>query len=141
MGVSCCVREINKNDDLNNCETISDIRDFLANKLELAELEQEEIEIYLNEKNKLPRTIEIEGLNEEDLKKRILYLNEMKECINKIDDLLKTNQELDVIDIKNSMKEFNVMYSYIYDDSKRYMKWFSVFQAFTESNKSKNLIE
>ena len=138
MGVSCCVREINKNDDLNNCETISDIRDFLANKLELAELEQEEIEIYLNEKNKLPRTIEIEGLNEEDLKKRILYLNEMKECINKIDDLLKTNQELDVIDIKNSMKEFNVMYSYIYDDSKRYMKWFSVFQAFTESNKSKN---
>ena len=141
MGVSCCVREINKNDDLNNCETISDIRDFLANKLELAELEQEEIEIYLNEKNKLPRTIEVEGLNEEDLKKRILYLNEMKECINKIDDLLKTNQELDVIDIKNSMKEFNVMYSYIYDDSKRYMKWFSVFQAFTESNKSKNLIE
>ena len=138
MGVSCCVREINKNDDLNNCETISDIRDFLANKLELAELEQEEIEIYLNEKNKLPRTIEVEGLNDEDLKKRILYLNEMKECINKIDDLLKTNQELDVIDIKNSMKEFNVMYSYIYDDSKRYMKWFSVFQAFTESNKSKN---
>ena len=175
MGVSCCVREINKNDDLNNCETISDIRDFLANKLELAELEQEEIEIYLNEKNKLPRTIEVEGLNEEDLKKRILYLNEMKECINKIDDLLKTkliykmkdwkikfyenkifelnyyhfkkfiyikknncNQDLDVIDIKNSMKEFNVMYSYIYDDSKRYMKWFSVFQAFTESNKSKN---
>ena len=138
MGVSCCVREINKNDDLNNCETISDIRDFLANKLELAELEQEEIEIYLNEKNKLPRTIEVEGLNEEDLKKRILYLNEMKECINKIDNLLKTNQELDVIDIKNSMKEFNVMYSYIYDDSKRYMKWFSVFQAFTESNKSKN---
>ena len=138
MGVSCCVREINKNDDLNNCETISDIRDFLANKLELAELEQEEIEIYLNEKNKLPRTIEVEGLNEEDLKKRILYLNEMKECINKIDDILKTNQELDVIDIKNSMKEFNVMYSYIYDDSKRYTKWFSVFQAFTESNKSKN---
>ena len=138
MGVSCCAREINKYDDLNNCETISDIRDFLANKLELAELEQEEIEIYLNEKNKLPRTIEVEGLNEEDLKKRILYLNEMKECINKIDDLLKTNQELDVIDIKNSMKEFNVMYSYIYDDSKRYMKWFSVFQAFTESNKSKN---
>ena len=138
MGVSCCVREINKNDDLNNCETISDIRDFLSNKLELAELEQEEIEIYLNEKNKLPRTIEVEGLNEEDLKKRILYLNEMKECINKIDDLLKTNQELDVIDIKNSMKEFNVMYSYIYDDSKRYMRWFSVFQAFTESNKSKN---
>ena len=138
MGVSCCVREKNKNDDLTNCETISDIRDFLANKLELAELEQEEIEIYLKEKDKLPRTIEVEGLSEEDLKKRILYLNEMKECINKVDDLLKTNQDLDVIDIKNSMKEFNVMYSYIYDDSKRYMKWFSVFQAFTESNKSKN---
>ena len=137
MGVSCCVREENKNDDLNNCESISDIRDYLANKLELAELEQEEIELYLNEKDKIPRSIEVEGLSEEDLNKRILYLNGIKECINKIDELLKNNQDLDVIDIRNSLKEFNVMYSYIYDDSKRYMKWFSVFQTFTESSKSK----
>ncbi len=138
MGVSCCVREINKNDDLNNCETISDIRDFLANKLELAELEQEEIEIYLNEKNKLPRTIEVEGLNEEDLKKRILYLNEIKECINNIDELLKNNHGLDENDIKNSIKEFNVMYSYSCDDSRGWGKWFNVLKEFVESCKSKN---
>ena len=137
MGVSCCVREINKNDELNNCESISDIRDYLANKLELAELEQEEIGLYLNEKDRIPRTIEVEGLSKEDLNKRILYLNGIKECINNIDELLKNNQDLDVIDIRNSLKEFNVMYSYIYDDTKRYLKWFSVFQTFTESNKSK----
>ena len=137
MGVSCCVREINKNDELNNCESISDIRDYLANKLELAELEQEEIGLYLNEKDRIPKTIEVEGLSKEDLNKRILYLNGIKECINNIDELLKNNQDLDVIDIRNSLKEFNVMYSYIYDDTKRYLKWFSVFQTFTESNKSK----
>ena len=67
MGVSCCAREINKNEELNNCETISDIRDYLSNKLELAQLEQEEIELYLNEKDKIPSTIEVEGLSEEDL--------------------------------------------------------------------------
>ena len=137
MGVSCCVREINKNDELNNCESISDIRDYLANKLELAELEQEEIGLYLNEKDRIPRTIEVEGLSKEDLNKRILYLNGIKECINNIDELLKNNQDLDVIDIRNSLKEFNVMYSYIYDDTKRYLKWFSVFHTFTESNNSK----
>ena len=141
MGVSCCVRELNKNDDLDNCQTISDIRDFLSNKLDLAELEQEEIGIYKDDKNKTPTTIEVVGLSDEDLNKRILYLNEMKDCINNIDDQLKNNQDLDVEDIKNSLKEFNVMYRYIYDDSKRYLKWFSVFKIFAESNKSKEKIE
>ena len=137
MGVSCCVRELNKNDDLDNCQSISDIRDFLANKLDLAELELEEIGIYLKEKTRLPTTIEVRGLSDEDLNKRIIYLNEIKECINNIDELLKNNQGLNVIDIRNSLKEFNVMYSYIYDDSKRYMKWFDVFKNFIEAFKSK----
>ena len=137
MGVYCCVRELNKNDDLDNCQSISDIRDFLANKLDLAELELEEIGIYLKDKTRLPTTIEVRGLSDEDLNKRIIYLNEIKECINNIDELLKNNQGLNVIDIRNSLKEFNVMYSYIYDDSKRYMKWFDVFKNFIETFKSK----
>ena len=137
MGVSCCVRDLNKNDDLDNCQSISDIRDFLANKLDLAELELEEIGIYLIDKTRLPTTIEVRGLSDEDLNKRIIYLNEIKECINNIDELLKNNQGLNVIDIRNSLKEFNVMYSYIYDDSKRYMKWFDVFKNFIEAFKSK----
>ena len=137
MGVSCCVRELNKNDDLDNCQSISDIRDFLANKLDLAELELEEIGIYLKDKTRLPTTIEVRGLSDEDLNKRIIYLNEIKECINNIDELLKNNQGLNVIDIRNSLKEFNVMYSYIYDDSKRYMKWFDVFKNFIETFKKK----
>ena len=137
MGVSCCVRELNKNDDLDNCQSISDIRDFLANKLDLAELELEEIGIYLKDKTRLPTTIEVRGLSDEDLNKRIIYLNEIKECINNIDELLKNNQGLNVIDIRNSLKEFNVMYSYIYDDSKRYMKWFDVFKNFIETFKPK----
>ena len=137
MVVYCCVRELNKNDDLDNCQSISDIRDFLANKLDLAELELEEIGIYLKDKTRLPTTIEVRGLSDEDLNKRIIYLNEIKECINNIDELLKNNQGLNVIDIRNSLKEFNVMYSYIYDDSKRYMKWFDVFKNFIETFKSK----
>ena len=137
MGVSCCVRDLNKNDDLDNCQSISDIRDFLANKLDLAELELEEIGIYLKDKTRLPTTIEVRGLSDEDLNKRIIYLNEIKECINNIDELLKNNHSLNVINIRNSLKEFIVMYSYIYDDTKRYMKWFDVFKNFIEAFKSK----
>ena len=48
-----------ENDDLDNCQSISDIRDFLANKLDLAELELEEIGIYLKDKTRLPTTIEV----------------------------------------------------------------------------------
>ena len=141
MGVSCCVRETNKHEDLDNCHSISDLRDFLSFKLDLAELEQEEIQFYLNDKNKLPTTIEVKGLSEQDLQKRKLYLNEIKECINNVDEILKNNKLLNVIDIRNALKEFNEMYSYIYDDSKRYKKWFTVFKEFTGSCQSKNKLE
>ena len=87
MGVSCCEKENENPDNIDNCESISDIRNYISNKIEKAELEQEEINIFLEDKNNIPKTVEIVGFTEEDLKKRVSYLDEMKNCLNEIDDL------------------------------------------------------
>ena len=130
MGLSCCIIEKDKIDSIDNCENISDIRNYISNKIEKAELEQEEINLYLEDKNNIPKTVEIVGFSEEDLKKRVLYLDEMKNCLNEIDYLLKKHPKVNFIDIKMSLKEFDSMYAWIYDDSKRYVEWLQIFKNY-----------
>ena len=103
MGLSCCIIEKDKIDSIDNCENISDIRNYISNKIEKAELEQEEINLYLEDKNNIPKTVEVVGFSEEDLKKRVLYLDEMKNCLNEIDYLLKKHPNANFIDIKISL--------------------------------------
>ena len=133
MGLSCCIIEKDKIDSIDNCENISDIRNYISNKIEKAELEQEEINLYLEDKNNIPKTVEVVGFSEEDLKKRVLYLDEMKNCLNEIDYLLKKHPNVNFIDIKISLKEFDSMYAWIYDDSKRYVEWLQIFKNFVEN--------
>ena len=134
MGVSCCRRKSDKNDDIDTCENISDLRNYISTKLKNAEFEQEEINLYLEDKRNIPTTVEVEGFSEEDLKKRVLYLEEMKNCLNEIDDLLKKHPNVDIIDVIKSLKEFQNMYAWIFDDSKRYQQWLNIFREFVENN-------
>ena len=134
MGVSCCQKENENPDNIDNCENIFDIRNYISYKIEKAELEQEEINIFLKDKNNIPKTVEIVGFTEEDLKKRVLYLDEMKNCLNEIEDLLKKHPNINFTDIKMSLKEFDSMYTWIYDDSKRYVDWLKIFKNFIEND-------
>ena len=133
MGVSCCENQIERQENIDNCEGVSDIRNYVETKIQKAELEQEEIKLYMQDNNKIPKTVDVIGFNEEDLQRRVLYLDEMKNCLNEIDDLLKLHPNVNVDDIKNSLKEFQIMYTWIYDDSKRYSKWFQIFKNFVEN--------
>jgi len=89
--------------------------------------------LYLQDNKKIPKTVDVAGFNEEDMKKRLIYLDEMKNCLNEVDDLLKKHPDINIIDIKNSLKEYEVMYTWIYDDSKRYVEWLKLFKNFTEN--------
>ena len=134
MGSSCCKKHVDKNDDIDYCDNIKDIRSYLSSIINNADVEQEEINLYLQDKNNMPTIVDVEGFTEEDLKKRVLYLDEMKNCLNEIDDLLKKHQNVDITDIKKSLKEFQNMYSWIFDDSKRYVQWLNIFREFVENN-------
>ena len=134
MGTSCCKKnDFEKYDNVDECENISDIRNYIETIIKRAELEEEEIKNYLNDKTKIPKTVEIADFSEEEIKKRVSYLEEMKNCLNEIDELLKKHPNVSITDVINSLKEFQTMYEWIYDDSKRYSKWFEVFKKFVES--------
>ena len=135
MGTSCCKNNnIEKNDIIDECENISDIRNFIENKIKTAELEQEEINKYLIDKSNIPTTVEVADFSEEEIKKRVSYLDELKNCLNDVDDLLKKHPNVNIIDVKNSLKEFQTMYAWVYDDLKRYSEWFKEFKKFVENN-------
>ena len=134
MGTSCCKKnDFEKYDNVDECENISDIRNYIETIIKRAELDEEEIKNYLNDKTKIPKTVEIADFSEEEIKKRVSYLEEMKNCLNEIDELLKKHPNVSITDVINSLKEFQTMYGWIYDDSKRYSEWFKVFKKFVES--------
>ena len=133
MGSSCCKKHVDKNDDIDYCDNIKDIRNYLSSIINNADVEQEEINLYLQDKNNMPTIVDVEGFTEEDLKKRVLYLDEMKNCLNEVDELLKNHPNANLVDIKHSIKEFQNMYTWIFDDSKRYKKWLEVFKNFMEN--------
>ena len=132
MGVSCCENKNKKNYTIENSETIWDVRNYLEMKMESAELEKQEIKLYCQDKNKIPKSVDISGFTEEDLQKRLLYLDEMKNCLNEINKLLKDHPNINIFDVKKSLEEFQIMYTWIYDDSKRYINWFTIFKNFVE---------
>ena len=78
--------------------------------------------------------IDITGFKDEDIQKRVPYLDEMKDCILRVHDLLKSNPDIDLQLTKNKLVELYNMYTWLYDDEKRYENWMFNFKQFVESN-------
>ena len=121
-------------EELANCKSMQEIQTYLSLKLKEANTEQEELKAYLKNHNQKPTTITIEGFEDHDIKKRIPYLEEMKDCLLRINDLLQKNPEVDLLETKKRISDFYEMYSWLYDDEKRYENWMFNFKQFVESN-------
>ena len=135
MGNQCCSNERdNFSDEIMNSSSLEDIRKYISEKIETASLEQEELKVYLKNHNQKPTTITIEGFEDEDIKKRIPYLEEMKDCLLRINDLLQKNPEVDLLETKKRLSDFYEIYSWLYDDEKRYEIWMMNFKNFVEGN-------
>jgi hypothetical protein len=131
---NCCDGGPMITEELKNCKTIQEIQTYLSLKLKEANTEQEELKAYLKDKNKKPTMIDITGFKDEDIQKRVPYLDEMKDCILRVHDLLKSNPDIDLQLTKNKLVELYNMYTWLYDDEKRYENWMFNFKQFVESN-------
>ena len=135
MGNQCCSNDRdNFSDEIMNSSSLEQIRKYISEKIEIASLEQEELKVYLQNHNQKPTTITIEGFEDEDIKKRIPYLEEMKDCLLRINDLLQKNPEVDLLETKKRISDFYEMYSWLYDDEKRYETWMMNFINFVEGS-------
>ena len=135
MGNQCCSNDRdNFSDEIMNSSSLEQIRKYISEKIEIASLEQEELKVYLQNHNQKPTTITIEGFEDEDIKKRIPYLEEMKDCLLRINDLLQKNPDVDLMETKKRLCDFYEIYSWLYDDEKRYETWMMNFINFVEGS-------
>ena len=135
MGNICCESpRDNFKEEIINSISIEDIITYLKEKIKNATIEQNDLLTYLNDNNLKPSTINIDGFNEKDLKKRIPYLDEIKNCINKVIDLLERYPNADLMEIKRRICDFYEMYTWLYDNDKRYEIWFLNFKNFIEKD-------
>ena len=135
MGNICCESpRDNFKEEIINSISIEDIITYLKEKIKNATIEQNDLLTYLNDNNLKPSTINIDGFKEKDLKKRIPYLDEIKNCINKVIDLLERYPNTDLMEIKRRICDFYEMYTWLYDNDKRYEIWFLNFKNFIEKD-------
>ena len=134
MGGCCGPDRSNIAEEITSCTSILEIQNYLSLKLKDANTEQEEIKQYLKDKKTIPTTIDISGFKDNEIEKRIPYLDEMKDCILRTHELLKSYPDIDLNETKKRLVEFYNMYTWLYDDEKRYENWMFNFKQFVESN-------
>ena len=120
-------------DEIANCSSIDQIQQYISLKIKDISSEQEELKEYLKDKNKKPKLIDVSEFKDEDIEKRIPYLEEMKDCFLRVHELLKNNPKIDVNETKIKLSELYNMYTWLYDDEKRYESWMVNFKDFVEN--------
>ena len=136
MGNECCNVKISPTEEIENCKTMVDIINYVINLTEEAEVEKSELKKYLEDNKNEPKTVDISGFTKEDLTKRIKYLEELKETLQKINILLKNHPNADLSEVKKWLIDFYQIYSWVYDEEQRHVNWYYAFESYLTVNSS-----
>ena len=104
--MGCC----NAAKDINECNTIEDLIGFCKALKERADTEQTEINNYLNDKSKIPKTVNINEHNDDTLAQRSKFLNEYKEALDTGINTLSQNKLIDFKQAKTQVETFSQAY-------------------------------
>ena len=112
--MGCC----NSTKDFNECNTIEDLIGFCKALKEKANTEQTEINNYLNDKSKIPKTVNINEHNDDSLAQRSNFLNEYKEALDTGINTLSQNKLIDFKQAKTQVETFSQAYPMQEDTNK-----------------------
>ena len=104
--------------DINDCNTIEDLIGFCKALKESADTEQTEINNYLNDKSKIPKTVNINEHNDDTLAQRHYFLNEYKEALDTGINTLSQNKLIDFKQAKTQVETFSQAYPMQEDTNK-----------------------
>ena len=96
--------------DINECNTIEDLIGFCKALKESADTEQTEINNYLNDKSKIPKTVNINEHNDDTLAQRSNFLNEYKEALDTGINTLSQNNLIVFKQAKTQVETFSQAY-------------------------------
>ena len=95
---------------IEECNNIEDLVAFCKGLKQKADVEQTEINNYLNDKSKIPKTVNINEYNDDTLAQRSNYLNEYKEALDTGINTLSQNKLIDFKQAKIQVETFSQFY-------------------------------
>ena len=106
---------------IEECNTIEDLVAFCKGLKQKADVEQTEINNYLNDKSKIPKTVNINEHNDDTLAQRSNFLNEYKEALDTGINTLSQNKLIDFKQAKTQVETFSQAYA-LQEDTNRVLE-------------------
>jgi hypothetical protein len=132
----CCSANIS-DPEIEDAQTIHELIVILNNRKIALPIEKKEIEDYLEDPNKEIKSVGIENIDNESLKKRIPFLAKLEKAFEKMVNLLEANQtNLNVYYTKKYTKNVTDKYYITYDPNNNLDTELKNFINFIEKNKS-----
>ena len=132
----CCSATIS-DPEIEDAQTIHELIVILNNRKIALPIEKKEIEDYLEDPNKEIKSVGIENIDNESLKKRIPFLAKLEKAFEKMVNLLEANQtNLNVYYTKKYTKNVTDKYYITYDPNNNLDTELKNFINFIEKNKS-----
>ena len=131
----CCSANIS-DPEIEDAQTIHELIVILNNSKIALPIEKKEIEDYLEDPNKEIKSVGIENIDNESLKKRIPFLTKLEKAFEKMISLLEENQtNLNVYYTKKYTKNVTDKYYITYDPNNDLDYQLKNFINFIEKNK------
>jgi hypothetical protein len=131
----CCSANIS-DPEIEDAQTIHELIVILNNRKIALPIEKKEIEDYLEDPNKEIKSVGIENIDNESLKKRIPFLTKLEKAFEKMISLLEENQtNLNVYYTKKYTKNVTDKYYITYDPNNDLDYQLKNFINFIEKNK------
>jgi len=131
----CCSATIS-DPEIEDAQTIHELIVILNNRKIGLPIEKKEIEDYLEDPRKEIKSVGIENIDNESLKKRIPFLIKLEKAYEKITNLLEANKtNLDVSNTKKYIKNVTDKYYITYDPNNDLDKELRKFINYIEKNK------
>ena len=131
----CCSENISY-PEIEDAQTIHELIVILNNRKIALPIEKKEIEDYLEDPNKEIKSVGIENIDNESLKKRIPFLTKLEKAFEKMINLLEENQtNLNVYYTKKYTKNVTDKYYITYDPNNDLDYQLKNFINFIEKNK------
>jgi hypothetical protein len=135
MGV-CCGEGI-KDPEILNATNINELIEILNERKEKFPQEKKQIQDYINDPTKEVDSINVSGIDNEILKQRVPYLNDLENAYNIIIEYLSSNPDLPLKETKEECDNITSLYNLTYDPNKELDMQMQKFENFINKYKKK----
>lgn len=112
---NCCNREVFIDREIEDSRTIQDLALLFKNREEKFELERNQINAHIQDPRKQVDAINIDNLDNETLQKRTIYLQELENAFERVQNKLLQRYALDVEKVKPYLHNISSKYYISYD--------------------------